>query len=146
MLRFPASDVFLAWIAATVLSGIPSTLYAFATGADPLEATRAAGAMLLPNETSTARLFAAAAIVHPLVSAFWALVLAITLPQRHLMLCSIAASVGIALLDLLVIAPALFPEVAALEFWPQLADHVMWGACFGGVLAYRVRGRSLTRR
>ena len=142
VLRFPSRDVVLAWLAATVLSGIPSTLYAFATGGDLLEATRAAGAMLLPKETSTVRLFAAAAVVHPLVSAFWALVLAVTLPKRHVLLASVLASVAIALLDLLVIAPAFFRAVAALEFWPQLADHVAWGVCFGGVLALRGRGRS----
>jgi hypothetical protein len=49
------------------------------------------------------------------------------------MLSALAASVAIALVDLRLIAPALFPEVAALEFWPQLADHLMWGACVGVV-------------
>jgi hypothetical protein len=33
----------------------------------------------------------------------------------------------------------LFPEVAALAFWPQLADHLIWGACIGVVFQ---RGRS----
>ena len=52
------------------------------------EATRAAGAMLIPATSSTAVLL-------------------------------------------------LFPEVAALAFWPQMADHLMWGACVGVVLQVR---------
>ncbi len=63
------------------------------------EATRAAGAMLIPATSSA------------------------------------AAAIG--LLDLRVIAPLFFPEVAALAFWPQMADHLMWGACVGVVLQVR---------
>jgi hypothetical protein len=39
-------DLVHAWLLATLLSGIPSTTYALLTGNDPLEATRAAGAMI----------------------------------------------------------------------------------------------------
>ena len=42
----PKRHLAYAWIAATLLSGIPSTLFALATGGDPMEATRAAGAMV----------------------------------------------------------------------------------------------------
>jgi hypothetical protein len=125
-------DLFYAWLLATVLSGIPSTLYALLSGGDPLEATRAAGKMVSSNN-----LFLGAAIVHTSVSFFWALVLWLTLPRRHTLAWALAASVAIALLDLRVIAPILFPEVAALAFWPQLADHLVWGACCGLVLRYR---------
>lgn len=140
MLRFAPRDVFHAWLAATVLSGIPSTLYALVTGGDPLEPTRAAGAMLLPAETNLALLIASATAVHLAVSTFWAMVLAVTLSRRHVVLASVGAATAIALLDLRLIAPAFFPEVAALDFWPQFADHVMWGGCFGVVLARRSRG------
>ena len=112
-----------AWLLATVLSGIPSTLYALFTGADPLEATRAAGAMVGRPES-----LAAAAAVHASVSLFWAAVLWLTkirTPPGALL-----ASAAIAVLDLHIIAPAFFPDVAALGFWPQFADHLAWGACY----------------
>jgi hypothetical protein len=99
--------------------------------------TLAAGAMLLPNESSPLKLALAAAIVHPAVSLFWAAILAFLLPARRTILCAVVAAAAIALLDLRVIAPAFFPRVAALDFWPQFADHLMWGATFGLVLQRR---------
>lgn len=124
-----------AWLLATLLSGIPSTLYALLTGGDPLEATRAAGAMIsLPGS------IAAAALVHASVSLFWSVVLWVALPYRHTTLWALVASIAIALLDLRLIAPVFFPEVAALEFWPQLADHLAWGACLG--LTFQKRRRA----
>ena len=132
-------ELLRAWVLATLLSGIPSTLHALATGGDPTEATRAAGAMLLPSETDFRKLLAAAAVVHPLVSLFWAVVLWLALPRRHTLFWALAASMAIALLDLRLIAPAFFPEVAALAFWPQFADHLMWGACAGLALQHRRR-------
>jgi hypothetical protein len=50
-------------------------------------------------------------------------------------------AVAIGLLDLRVIAPAFFPSVAALAFWPQMADHLMWGACLGLPLQLMARAR-----
>jgi hypothetical protein len=128
--RFRKTDLFYAWLAATLLSGIPSTLYALLSGGDALEATRAAAAMfpLCKN------LLLDAALVHGAVSLFWAAILFFVLPGRHTVLWAIGAALLIGVLDLRVIAPRLFPEVAALEFWPQMADHLMWGACFGLVL------------
>ena len=142
-LRFALKDLLLAWLVATVFSGVPSTLHALATGADALEATRAAGKMLLPHATDTRVLFAAAAIVHPAVSAFWTAVFAVLLPRRHVTLWAIAGSAAVALLDLRAIAPVLFPAVAALPFWPQVADHLAWGALLGGTLQLRGRAGSL---
>lgn len=110
-----------------MLSGIPSTLYALLTGGDPLEATRAAGAMIgRPGS------IAAAALVHASVSLFWAAALWLT--KIRTLLWTLPASAAIAVLDLRIIAPAFFPEVAALDFWPQFADHLMWGACVGFAL------------
>ena len=60
---------------AAVLSGIPSTLHAVATGRDPLEATLAAGSILLPGEVRRARLLAAAVPVHLALSFGWTFVL-----------------------------------------------------------------------
>jgi hypothetical protein len=83
-------------------------------------------------------LFAAAAVVHCTVSLFWTAVLACVLPRRHVLAWSLAAAVAIALLDLRVIAPLAFPPVAALAFWPQFSDHLMWGALLGGTLQLRL--------
>ena len=137
MPKRPFRDVIQAWLAASVLGGLPSTLYAIATGGDALEATRAAGAMLLPAGSALGGLVAAAALVHAAVSFFWAAILARLLPLRRVLPWSIVASAIIGLFDLRVVAPVFFPEVAALDFWPQLADHLMWGACLGAVLAWR---------
>jgi hypothetical protein len=126
---------------AALLSGIPSTVHAWWTGGDVLEATRAAGAMLIPAGSSDAALFAAAAIVHLAVSMFWAAVLVRLLPPRHVLIGSLLALAAIAILDLKIIGP-LFPEVYALPFWPQFADHLAFGAVFGAALAWRIRRRS----
>jgi hypothetical protein len=140
-LRFPRRDVVYAYLVATVFSGLPSTLHALLTGGDPLEATRAAGAMLVSSTNSSGTLLAAAAIVHPLVSLFWTVIFALLLPARHTLLWAVLGSAAVALLDLRVIAPVFFPEVAALPFWPQVADHLMWGALLGGILQFRQRRR-----
>lgn len=118
-----------AWALATLLSGIPSTLHALATGGDVMEATRAAGAMLGRPDS-----ILAAAVVHMAVSAFWSVVLWLALPRRQTMLWTLLASAAIALLDLRIIAPVFFPEVAALAFWPQFADHLAWGAAYAAGL------------
>lgn len=137
--RFHLRDLLHAWLVATIFSGLPSTLYALATGADPLEATRAAGAMLVPPTSDTPTLVAAAAFVHPAVSLFWTAVFAFLLPREHVLAWAVAGAAAVALLDLLVIAPLVFPSVAALPFWPQFADHLMWGALLGGMLRARMK-------
>jgi hypothetical protein len=138
-LRFHARDLFHAWLVATVFSGLPSTLYALVSGADPLEATRAAGAMLVPGSADTPTVVAAAALVHPAVSLFWAAVFGCLLPRRRVTLWAVTGSAAVAWLDLRVIAPLLFPAVAALPFWPQFTDHLMWGALLGAMLQLRLR-------
>lgn len=139
--HFARRDLLVAWLVTTVFSGLPSTLLALVTGGDALEATRAAGAMLLPHATDTRTLLAAAAIVHPAVSLFWTAVFGFLLPRRHVFVWAVNGAAAVALLDLLVIAPLFFPEVAALAFWPQFADHLMWGALLGGTLQLRIGRR-----
>lgn len=95
--------------------------------------------MLIPPSSSFPELLIAAALVHGVVSLVWASVLVIFLPRRHTVVAAVVAAAFIALLDLLVIAPLLFPEVAALAFWPQFADHVMWGLAVGTALRWRWR-------
>jgi hypothetical protein len=133
-------DLLWAGAAATVFGGIPSTLWALARGDDVTEATRAAGAMLVPADSSFVALFAAAAVVHTAISFFWTAILVRVLPRRHVMAGAVGAALVIGVVDLKLIAPFFFPEVAALAFLPQMADHAMWGATLGVVLAYRWRG------
>lgn len=124
-------DLLYAWLLATVLSGIPSTVWALLAGGDPMESTRAVGAMIgRPGSIATA------ALIHASVSLFWSLLLWLVLPYRHTLLWALLASAAIAVLDLRLIAPVFFPDVAALEFWPQFADHLMWGGCVGLAFQY----------
>lgn len=127
--------------AAAALSGIPSTVYAWFIGGDLMEATRAAGAMLIPPNSSDFELFWSAALVHSTVSLFWATVLTAVLPRRRTLLWALVAAAGIAVLDLRVIG-RLFPEIHALAFWPQFADHLAWGAVAGAALSWRWRRRA----
>jgi hypothetical protein len=137
-------DVVIPGAFAAVLSGIPSTLHAWLTGGDVMEATRAAGAMLIAADSSDPALFSAAAFVHCAISLFWAAVLASLLPRKHIVVESLLASAGIAVLDLRVIG-RLFTEVYVLPFWPQFADHLAWGSAFGVALEWSVRRRSRGR-
>lgn len=123
-----------AWAAA--LSGLPSTVYALATGRDPLEATKAAGAIVLPDESDPLRLLAAAIPVHLGLSLGWALVLdrvGVRGPVR-----GAAAGLVIAALDL-GLAGRLFPRIRALPLGPQLLDHAAYGAVVGLGLTRRAR-------
>jgi hypothetical protein len=112
-----------AWAAA--LSGAPSTLHALATGRDPLAATVAAGSILLPHETSRARLVAAAVPVHLVLSLGWTLVL----DRVGVRTARAGALAGLAVAALdLGVAGRRFPRVRALPLVPQLADHALFGA------------------
>jgi hypothetical protein len=82
------------------VSGAPSTLHAVATRRDPLEATLAAGRLLLPAERRRSRLVLAALPVHLALSLGWAFVLARVLPLRRPLLEGAAAGAAIAALDL----------------------------------------------
>ena len=106
-------------------------MHALATGRDPLEAARAAGSILLPRETSRARLLAAAVPVHLGVSLLWTLVLerAGVRGVRR----GAVAGLAIAALDLGLIGRR-FPRVGALPRAPQLADHAVFGAIAGVLL------------
>ncbi len=124
-----------AW--AAVLSGTPSTLVALASGRDPLEAALAAGSILLPRETSHARLVAAAVPVHLALSLGWTLALdraGVRTVRRGAL-----AGLAIAVLDLGVVGRR-FPRVRALPLVPQLADHAAYGAIAGSLLGRRETG------
>lgn len=125
-------------IFAAAMSGVPSTVWALARGRDPLEATLAAGSVLLPHETRRTRLLVAAVPVHVALSFGWAAVLARVLPPRREIVSGAFAGLVIGVVDLAV-ARRLFPRVRALPLGPQLADHVAYGATVGCVLARRRR-------
>ena len=113
-------------IPAAVLSGAPSTVHALATKSDPLEATIAAGSILLPGESRRHRLLIAAVPVHGALSAGWAVILAGTLPLRNPVAEGALAGLAIAAIDLGVIGRR-YPRVRALRPLPQVADHVAFG-------------------
>ena len=125
-------DVLIAGGLAALLSGLPSTLHALATGRDPLEATKAAGSILLPRETRTLPLVLAAAPAHLALSFGWAFVLC--KGRVRGIVPGAAAGLAIAALDLGV-AGRRFARIRALPVGPQVADHVAYGAIVGLVLA-----------
>jgi hypothetical protein len=131
-------EALAAGLVAAITGGIPSTAWALLRGQDPLEATRAAGTMLVDPQSPAPALYAAAVCVHVAVSLFWAAVLAASLPRRRTVAAAIVAAGVIAVLDLRVIG-ALFPSIQALAFGPQFADHLAWGASVGLVLAFMRR-------
>jgi hypothetical protein len=113
---------------AAVLSGAPSTTVALVTGRDPLEAIRAAGSLVgSPN-------LRAGLVVHAAVSLGWGVVLAAALPRRRPALWGAAGGGVIALLDLGLVGRR-YPRIRALPIVPQVADHVVYGAMVGIVLA-----------
>ncbi len=109
------------------LSGAPSTVHALATGRSPLAAARAAGELL--GRPGLLR----GAVAHAVVTVGWTLVLERLLRRRHRVAWGAAAGLAIAALDL-TIAEHRFPAIAALPRWPQVADHLAFGALVGAGL------------
>jgi hypothetical protein len=125
-----------AW--AALLSAAPSTLHALTAGRDPLEATLAAGSILLPGETRRTPLLAAAVPVHLALSLGWAL----ALDRAGVRGAGRGALAGLAISVVdLSIAGRVRPRIRALPLLPQLADHVAYGAIAGHVLACARAGR-----
>jgi hypothetical protein len=129
-------DALAAGAVASVLSGAPSTLHALATDRDPLEASLAAGTLLLANGRRPARLLPAAAVAHVALSLGWALVLAAVLPRRRTIAAAAAAGLAIAALDLGLVGRR-FERIRALPLWPQVLDHVAYAVTVGVVLERR---------
>ena len=130
----------MAGLVAAIPSGLPSTAMAFVAGDDPLEATRAAGSMLLPRTKRTLPLLAAAVPVHLGLSVAWGVVLSAGLPRRWTVAWGAAAGAAIGTFDLLVVGRR-FERIRALPFGPQLADHVAYGAVAGATLSLLRRRR-----
>ena len=113
-------------VPAAVVSGVPSTLYAIAMRTDPLEATVAAGSILLPTERRRLRLLAAAVPVHLSLSAIWGVVMAAALPRKHPIVEGAVSGLLIAAFDLGIVGRR-FPRIRALDVPSQIADHVAFG-------------------
>src|SRR5688500_1486843 len=135
-LRVPTRDAIAAGACGAILGGAPSTAYALAMGRDPLEATKAAGAIMLPHETRTLPLLAAAVPVHVALCLGWAF--ALERAGMRGIRRGAAAGLAIAALDL-GIAGRRPPRVRASPLGPQLADHVAFGVVVGLVLNRRTR-------
>jgi hypothetical protein len=135
-LKNAARDVAVAGGLAAVLSGLPSTLYAIGRGENPLEASLAAGTILLPRERRAARLLVSAAAVHTILSLTWAAVLATVLPRHRRYEWATLAALAIAAVDLGVIGRR-FPRVRALPILPQVADHLAYAWTVTAVLHHR---------
>jgi hypothetical protein len=114
-------------LVAAAVSGLPSTAYALANGRDPLEATKAAGAMVVGEDALPLAQIAAAAPVHLALSLFWGTVLERSLASRRRVAWGAAAGLVIAALDLGVVGRRL-PAIRRLPLAPQLADHALFGA------------------
>jgi hypothetical protein len=123
-----------AGLVAAAVSGAPSTAYSLAAGRDPLEATKAAGTLLVGERAPGWIRVAAAAPVHLALSLGWAVVLERSLPHERRVLWGAAGGLAIAALDLGVIGRR-FPAVRALPLLPQLADHALFGAVVGALSA-----------
>jgi hypothetical protein len=117
--------------AAAALSGIPSALHALATGRDPLDASLAAGSLLLPRETRRVWVVAAAVPVHLALSLGWT----VALDRAGVRGAPAGAVAGaaIAAVDLGLVGRR-YPALRALPLLPQLADHVAFGAIAGRLL------------
>lgn len=122
-----SEQVVAAALVAAAASGLPSTLHALATGRSALEATEAAGSILLPNETRRSHLVAAAVPLHLALSLLWSVVIARTLQRSSSPAAGAAAGLGIAVIDLMIIGRR-WPRVRALPLAPQVADHVAFSA------------------
>jgi hypothetical protein len=130
-------DVFWAWLAGTLFSGVPSTVFFLAAGQPLWPPVHAVGSMLVSSNAAPWLIFVAAAAVHGAVSLLWTIVVACLIPVNHVVPWALAASGLIAAFDLRIVAPLFFPEVARLSFWPQFADHLAWGLLVGMTLVLR---------
>jgi len=121
-------EVALASVVAGTVSGAPSTLLALLTGRSPLDAARAAGAVL--GRPGLVR----GVVAHAGITVLWVSVLAATLPRGREVTAGLAAGAGIHGLDMGLIGRRI-PELAALPQLPQLLDHLLFGAATGAALA-----------
>lgn len=138
--REAIADGVAAAAVAAVGSGVPSTLHALLVGTSPLDATLAAGTLLLRDETRPRRLLLAAVPAHLGISLSWGVLMGVALPQRSTVAAGALSGLAIAAFDLGVLASR-FPRIHALPLWPQVADHLAYGTIVGMVVTRRRRAR-----
>ncbi len=129
-------DALVSGAVAAVVSGVPSTAHALLSGLNPVEASLAAGTLLLPREERASRLLPAALVAHGTLSLGWALVLCAALPRRATLGWSVLAGLAIAALDLGVVGRR-YPRIRALPLAPQVLDHVAYAATVGALVSRR---------
>ncbi|MGI8729351.1 MAG: hypothetical protein ACR2LK_05080 [Solirubrobacteraceae bacterium] len=129
-------DALHAGAIAYVISGVPSTTHALLHRENPLEASLAAGTLLLGDEQRISRLLPAALAVHGALSLGWAVVLAAGLPRRRTLAWSVPAGLAIAALDLGVVGRR-YARIRALAMAPQVLDHLAYAATVGWVISRR---------
>lgn len=140
--RFAIEDAVFAGAAAGIISGAPSTIISLWRREDALEASLAAGTLLLPREQRRGRLLVAAALVHGTLSLGWALLLAVALPRRATIRWSVIAGMTIAVIDLGVVGRH-FERIRMLPSVPQIADHLAYALSVGAVLSARRNRREV---
>lgn len=125
-------DGVVAGLVAGTVAGLPSGLHAAARGY-LVDLLRAPGSLVAPGGGHGVQL-ALTVPVHATISAGWGVALAATLPRRSTAWWGAVAGAGIAALDIVVIGGRI-PSIRRLAVWPQIADHVAFGAVAGAVLA-----------
>lgn len=130
------ADAVAGGLAGAVLGGAPSTVHALLTGRDPLEATYAAGRLLMPTAPRGARLLAAAVVAHGTLSLGWAVPIAAVTTSRGVVPVGATAGLAIAALDLGLVGRRV-PAIRSLPQAPQVADHVVYGVVVALVCARR---------
>ena len=129
-----------AGLAGAAVSGLPSTVITLARREPLLDGARAAGAIVLPRETRTPVLLAAAVPVHLGLSLGWAVVIS-RLPRQSAIFGALAG-LAIAAVDLGVIGRRI-PAIRALPQKRQWADHVAYGVSVGFLLNRTQRSENL---
>jgi hypothetical protein len=113
-----------AGLVGAAVSGLPSTVITLARRESLLDGARAAGAIVLPRETRTPVLVAAAVPVHLGLSLGWAAAIA-RLPRQSAIFGALSG-LAIAAVDLGLIGRRI-PAIRALPQKRQWADHVAYG-------------------
>ena len=130
--------VLQAALVAAVLSGGPSTTWALArrgpraAAVAGLEATRAVG-VLVPWPPPARPGLVRGTLAHLAVSIAVGQLLGATLPRGRSPAWGGLSGLAIGWLNLAVIAPRRYPELAGLPLGPQLADNAAFGVVFAAV-------------
>ena len=132
-MQLDLGNALVAGAVAGVVSGVPSTLLTLWARGDVLASSAAAGTIVVRDDAPRTAQLAAGAAVHGAISLGWAVVLAGALPRRPGVVAGAAAGLGIAAVDLGLLARR-FPAIRALAPVPQVLDHVAYGVTVALVL------------